>query len=231
MDKQPRDLRAATAAPVALLLVLLAVGSTLFSRLASAPSPQREIAGYATSLKGRTASQRHNARLAALALDGRVIAPLSYFMTDREEDVFTVSTGSPADIVAIIPDDRTFIVAHEDGTVCGIDRATLEITCKQRTGTRIGAAGGLPWLGSTRLLLAPDGGAVQCVGLDDPLVTQYGSAHRGLRAVAGSHDLVAGVSADRQRLILWKTWDGKQPAAEIYMTGVTRHRMADVDFG
>jgi hypothetical protein len=144
---------------------------------------------------------------------------------------FAIPTASSADIIAIVPDDRRLIVVHEDGTVCGIDRATLEITCKQRTGQRIAAAGGLPWLGSTRLLLAAEDGAVQCVGLDDPLVTQYGSAHRGLRTVAGSADIVAGVSADRQRLILWNTWDGKQPIAEIYLTGVTRHRIADIDFG
>ncbi|HVF09681.1 MAG TPA: VanW family protein [Abditibacteriaceae bacterium] len=93
MDKQPRDLRAATAAPVALLLVLLAVGSTLFSRLASAPSPQREIAGYATNLKGRTASQRHNARLAALALDGRVIAPGAVFSFNQAVKSWSVDEG------------------------------------------------------------------------------------------------------------------------------------------
>jgi hypothetical protein len=150
---------------------------------------------------------------------------------DGDSNAFAIPTASSAEVVAIVPDERRLIVAHEDGTVCGIDRATLEITCKQRTGHRIASAGGLPWLGSTRLLLATEDGAVQCVGLDDPLVTQYGSAHRGLRAVAGSHDVVAGVSSDRQRLILWNTWDGKQPAAELYLTGVTRHRVADVDFG
>jgi hypothetical protein len=151
---------------------------------------------------------------------------------DGDSNAFVIPTASAADIIAIVPDERRLLVVHDDGTVCGIDRASFEITCKQRTGHRIAAAGGLPWLGSTRLLLATeDGGAVQCVGLDDPLVTQYGSDHRGLRAVAGSADVVAGVSADRQRLILWNTWDGKQPAAEIYLTGVTRHRIADVDFG
>jgi hypothetical protein len=150
---------------------------------------------------------------------------------DADSNAFAIPTASTADVIAIVPDERRLIVVHEDGTVCGVDRATLEITCKQRTGHRIAAAGGLPWLGSTRLLLATEDGAVQCVGLDDPLVTQYGSVHRGLRAVAGSADLVAGVSSDRQRLIVWNTWDGKQPIAEIYLTGVTKHRIADVDFG
>jgi hypothetical protein len=150
---------------------------------------------------------------------------------DGDSNAFAIPTASSADVIAIVPDERRLIVVHEDGTVCGVDRATFEITCSQRTGHRLAAAGGLPWLGSTRLLLAAEEGAVQCVGVDDPLVTQYGSAHRGLRAVAGSADVVAGVSSDRQRLILWNTWDGKQPATEIYLTGVTRHRIADIDFG
>jgi hypothetical protein len=49
--------------------------------------------------------------------------------------------------------------------------------------------------------------------------------------VTGSADLVAGVSADRQRLILWNTWEGRQPLTEVYLTGITKHRVADVEFG
>ncbi len=49
-------------------------------RVASSPPPTEvELAGYATSLKGRTASQRHNARQAAAALNGRTIAPGAMF--------------------------------------------------------------------------------------------------------------------------------------------------------
>ena len=70
-----------------------------------------------------------------------------------------------------------------------------------------------------------------CVGADDPLVTTYASAHRGLRGRDGSADLVAGVSADRHRLVLWNSWDGRQPAAEVYVTALTHHRIADVEFG
>jgi hypothetical protein len=149
-----------------------------------------------------------------------------------DEDTFALPTGSPdSEIVAVVPDDLRMLVVHDDGTVCGLDRTSLEVVCRQQTGTRVRAAGALPWLGSQRLLLAAGEGPVQCVGLDDPLVTQYASAHRGVRAVSGSADLVAAVSADRQRLILWDAWDGKQPTAEVFLTGVTRHRVADVTFG
>jgi len=152
------------------------------------------------------------------------------FVTDLQ-DVQPLSTESPSEIIAILPDDRQMIVVHEDGTLCALDRSTRKTSCIGRRGQRVRAAGGLPWLGTNRLLLAGDEGPVACVGFDDQLVTQYQSPHRGFRVVAGSTDLIAGVSADRQRIILWQSWDGRQPLTELYLTGLTRHRIADVDFG
>ena len=87
----------------------------------------------------------------------------------------------------------------------------------------------MPWLNGRRYLLATDGPIV-CVGLDDSLVTEYLSAHRGVRAVAGSEALVAAVSGDRQRLILWNGWDGGKPVEEVFLTSLTRHRVADITF-
>jgi len=143
----------------------------------------------------------------------------------------SLPTESNAEIVAILRDERQLLIVHEDGTLCGFDPASQTSTCLSRRATRIRAAGALPWLGSTRLLLAPESGPVQCVGFDDPLVTEFQSIHRGLRVVAGSTDLVAAVSPDRQRLLLWHAWDGRQPLTELYLTGLTRHRIADVEFG
>jgi hypothetical protein len=143
----------------------------------------------------------------------------------------SLPTESNAEIVAILRDERQLLIVHEDGTLCGFDPASQTSTCLSRRATRIRAAGALPWLGSTRLLLAPESGPVQCVGFDDPLATEFQSIHRGLRVVAGSTDLVAAVSPDRQRLLLWHAWDGRQPLTELYLTGLTRHRIADVEFG
>ena len=70
-----------------------------------------------------------------------------------------------------------------------------------------------------------------CVGIEDPLVTHYVSAHRGLRVICGTSDLVAGLSNDRNRLVIWNSWDGRQPAAELYPTSQTHHRLADIAFG
>jgi hypothetical protein len=152
------------------------------------------------------------------------------FLTDLDQ-LTPVPTESNADIVSIIPDDRQMFVIHEDGTICGFDLASRKLSGLARRGGRIRSAGALPWLGSTRLLLACEDGPLNCIGFDDQLITEYQSAHRGIRAVAGTSDLIAGISGDRQRLILWQSWEGRQPLTEVYLTGATRHRVADVAFG
>lgn len=136
-----------------------------------------------------------------------------------------------ADVVAVLPDARRLYVVHEDGTVCVRDRTTLAVTGRERHAGRVRTAAALPWLGEVRLLLAGDDGPVQCVGFDDGLVTQYATAHRGLRLLAGASALVAAVSPDRQRLVLWNSWDGRRPAAEVAVSALARHRIADVAFG
>jgi hypothetical protein len=52
-----------------------------------------------------------------------------------------------------------------------------------------------------------------------------------LRVVAASRELVAAVSSDRQRVVLWRSWDGHAPLAELHITGMARHRVADIEFG
>jgi hypothetical protein len=152
------------------------------------------------------------------------------FLTDLE-GAHVLPTESPSEIVSIIPDEGRVIVIHEDGTLYALDPISRSIGSLTRRGTRIRSAGILPWLGSTRLLLAGDDGPVNCIGFEDQLVSEYQSIHRGMKVITGSSDLVAGVSSDRQRLILWNSWDGRQPLTEVYLTGLTRHRIADVAFG
>ena len=147
------------------------------------------------------------------------------------EDLAQLPPEADAEIIAIVPAERHLLVVHEDGTVCTFDRSTRQVTSREKRGGRVRSAGALPWLGGVRVLLAAEEGPVECVGTDDPLITQYGGPYRGLRVVTGSAEWVAGVTADRQRLVLWHPWDGRQPAAEVYLTGQTRHRIADVAFG
>jgi hypothetical protein len=167
------------------------------------------------------------------ALDGRrlifSVGPGLFTIADRGE-VAAISTESRADVVGIIPDEARLHVVHEDGTVSTVDRNTLELAASQRRAGRVRAAGALPWLGEVRLLLAGEDGPVLCLGFDDQLITHYASPHQALRAVTGSADLVAAVSADRQRLVLWDSWDGRKPAAELHLGGLARHRIAEVAF-
>jgi hypothetical protein len=138
---------------------------------------------------------------------------------------------SPADVVGIVgAGEGSLAVVHEDGTVCAADCKSLDNASAERRTGRVSAAAALPWLGGMRLLLASEEGPVYCVGLEDDLVTQYVSPHRDLRVVTASSERVVGLSADRQRVIVWNVWDGRKPAAEVYLAGIARHRVADVEF-
>ena len=72
MTTDPNRSRSVPWIAVGLLAVLVGVIGAGFRTL---PPPEREIVAYATGLTGRTPAQRHNAELAAHALDGAVIAP------------------------------------------------------------------------------------------------------------------------------------------------------------
>lgn len=73
------------------LLLLLAAG--LLGYVALLPPTEVEIAGYATSLDGRTRNQRHNARLAAASLNGAIIPPGGVFSFNRKVKSWSADQG------------------------------------------------------------------------------------------------------------------------------------------
>lgn len=77
----------------AAFVILLMCGGFGFLRLLGAPNPQIEMAGYATTLQGRTTGQKHNARLAAEAINGEIIAPGEVFSFNRAVKSWTVDQG------------------------------------------------------------------------------------------------------------------------------------------
>jgi hypothetical protein len=79
-----------------------------------------------------------------------------------------------------------------------------------------------------RLLVSTEGGAIDSIGIDDPVSMQYTTNYRGMRMVEGSSAIIAGVSPDRQRLVLMRPWETRRALAEVYVTGQTRHRIADI---
>jgi len=62
-------------------------------RLEAAPPPEVEIAGFATSLQERTASQQHNARKAAAAINGAVIQPRAVFSFNKTVKSWSMDRG------------------------------------------------------------------------------------------------------------------------------------------
>ena len=75
------------------VIAVLCIGAALVGRLAAAPPAEVRVAGYATSLAGRTPGQRHNARLAAEALDGCVIAAGGEFSFNRRVGSWSADRG------------------------------------------------------------------------------------------------------------------------------------------
>lgn len=179
----------------------------------------------------------------SLRMGGSVIGPRNLCQLDADRLIFSLgntllawdgkglkplAVTSGAEIVAIVIDDRRLFTIHEDGFFCEVDRSAGRVLSAERRSGKLRAVGVLPWLDGARLLLAGEDGPVQCVGLGDPLTTHYSSAYRALRALAASRAMVAGVSPDRQRLVLWNSWDGRQPATELFISAQTRHRIADL---
>jgi hypothetical protein len=99
-----------------------------------------------------------------------------------------------------------------------------------RPAGKLSGAAIMPWLSSSRILLSTSDGPICCVGLDDQLTTQFTAPYVGFRAVTGSAGKVAAMTPDRQRVVLWNSWDGRRPCGEIFLTGLTRHRVADISF-
>lgn len=62
----------------------------------------------------------------------------------------------------------------------------------------------------------------------DAATLRYLSAHRSLKEVAASPTLVAAISPDRMRLILWHPHIPQRPAAELHLATLTKSRLADL---
>ncbi|HVT90259.1 MAG TPA: hypothetical protein VHD56_15515 [Tepidisphaeraceae bacterium] len=139
------------------------------------------------------------------------------------------STGD-SPFIAIEPADGKIVLIHQEGRVAIIDRNTHQLLETRNRGATLSAAGTMPWQGDIRLLLATESGPIDCIGLDDSIVTQYASAHKALKMVCATEDLIVAVSGDRQRIIVWHSYDGQRPIGEIHMLSRTRHRVADVQF-
>ncbi len=164
------------------------------------------------------------------SLDSRLILTIGASLYLLEEDqvrMLPIEAGS--EILALLPADQQLLAVCEDGTILALDGQTFGLINRERRAGRLRAASILPWFNNSRLLLVADDGPIACIGMDDSLVTQFASSYRGLRGVKASAALVVAVSPDRQRLVLWNSWDASHPAGEVFLTSLARHRIADLE--
>lgn len=95
------------------LLAACAFAAALVLLLGARPTPSLvRIAGYATALEERSASQRHNARLAAEALNGQVVPPGSVFSFNHAVKPWTVDRGY---VKAPVSFDGELVLAYGGG--------------------------------------------------------------------------------------------------------------------
>jgi hypothetical protein len=139
-----------------------------------------------------------------------------------------IEPAAGAEAVAVLVDGKRVTVVLRDGRMQLRESESLGLVREQRPCGMVMAACLLPWLGSVRVLLATDDGPVMCVGWEDDVVTQYQSVYPGLRAVEAGADVVVGLTGDRQRVVLWNSWNGRGPTGEVYVPAVAKHRGADV---
>lgn len=121
-------------------------------------------------------------------------------------------------------------MVYADGMVQRMEYGGLKIISTEPRAGRLTAAGVLPWMSVPRLLLATAEGPILCIGLDDSVATQYQSLQRGFRRVVASAGWVAGISADRQRVVLWGAASPQAPFSELPIARLAGHRVADLAF-
>jgi hypothetical protein len=133
-----------------------------------------------------------------------------------------------SEIIGVFPQPGRILTVHADGNICAWSTTDLQPKCKQRRAGRICAAALFPFLDDYRILLATEDGPILCVGPDDDVITQYATPYPAPRILAAAPDLIAAVTSDRQRLILWHTWDPKKPYRDHYLYNISKHRIADI---
>lgn len=175
------------------------------------------------------------------AIQPRQLRPLNsrHLIFCSEREVFRINPAGEVDqlpipvsapVVALATHGDAIVLVQQDGQVVRRHGPQLQELEPPRTFGRLSAAGTMPWMGSIRLLLAMEEGPVLCCGVDDALVTHFSSGHQGLRWIGGAADWVVGLSADRQKLILWRPWNAKSPEHVLHITALTTHRMTDLAF-
>ena len=112
--KRPSTIHQRALALAVAFAALLLTGGWTLRAIVQAPPAQHRLAGYSTSLNGRSRNQRRNAELAARSIDGRVIAPGATFSFNRAVRSWSVDRGY---VKALVSYDGELVRAYGGG-VC-----------------------------------------------------------------------------------------------------------------
>lgn len=156
---------------------------------------------------------------------GVIVATRRALLHPRGDALHELATCD-ADVIALAGDGAATHALLADGQVLSVSPSAPTRRTARRA--EVTAAAGWDSPIGYRIVRATGAAGVEAFGLDDSIVTHFLSPHAGLRMVAAGDGLVAGVSADRQRLIVWRASEPRQPAGEINITAVTGHRVAGI---
>ncbi|MBV8782227.1 MAG: hypothetical protein JO353_12600 [Phycisphaerae bacterium] len=167
---------------------------------------------------------------ALLPLDERrIIFAAGAIIFVIDEGFTRIQSISTRSIVNLLPAGQSILVVHDDGAVASLNRRSLMVEPIAHFSGGVVAAGVLPWVDGVRLLLAREAGAIECVGLNDSVVTRYYSPFAGSpRSLSATESLIVGISNDRQRILGWNPADGHAPTLDVHIPSLTKHRAADV---
>ena len=102
------------ALPLVALGALLLAGGALLSPLTGEATTPQKLAGFSTSLKGRSRNQKRNALLAARSIDGKLVAPGKVFSFNQTVQSWSVDQGY---VKALVSYDGELVRAYGGG-VC-----------------------------------------------------------------------------------------------------------------
>ncbi len=212
----------------------------LLLRGVTAPMPPlRRRAWTAADLAGEPRSVLALTDSRAIVLDSGEV----WLASGEDGDATSLANEADTPAVALLSRPSPFqgpLALREDGA---IDRAVLDDgapvaaaltfreALKPATDDRtVIAARAAAWLGDVRIAACLKDGRVTLSGIDDDVLIEYKSSYSGFVEVAASAGRIAALTADRDRLVVWRLDRPDAPEHDVFLTSTTRSRAADLIF-
>jgi hypothetical protein len=179
---------------------------------------REQAAGHVASTSAKLVTALDGAGAAVFAAGERVML----FEHGQTAPVEGLPGG---EIVALLETFQAVMVVYGDGAIWEIERWTRRVQ-KVRNVPGVVAAAAIS--GSGKIITATEDGRVRSYAIGDENVTEYASSHLGLRAISAFGDIIAAVSPDRQRVVIWNANEPRKAAMERHVGAMARHRVVDL---